>query len=83
MRPRDDMDIARRRQLQFYVARKAKRGAQWIKTSVTGDIDVALERAHTEDDYEVAVFVATTSGGFIYWTSEHPDVYNSSVLEAE
>jgi hypothetical protein len=83
MRPNEDIDIARRRHLRFYVSRKEKRGAPWTKTFATEDIDLALERARTEDDYEVAVFVETASGGFIYWTSKHPDVFNSTVLEIE
>ena len=83
MRPSQDVDIARRRQLRFYVSRKEKRGAPWTKTFATEDIDLALERARIEAHYEVAVFVETASGGFIYWTSQHPDVFNSTVLEIE
>lgn len=83
MRPNEDIDIARRRQLRFYVSRKEKRGALWAKTFVTEDLDLALQRARDGSGYEVAVFVETGSGGFIYWTSKHPEVFNSTVLDID
>jgi hypothetical protein len=81
MRPIEDLDIARRRHLRFYVSRKHQQGAPWVRAFVTDDLDAALERARTEQDFETAVFVETASGGFLYWTSGHPEVFNSSVLE--
>jgi hypothetical protein len=83
MRPNEDIDLARKRRLRFYVSRKEKKGAPWAKTFVTEELDLALEHARAESDYEVAVFVETASGGFIYWTSKHPEVFNSTVLEIE
>jgi len=54
-----------------------------VRAFVTDDLDVALERARSEPDFETAVFVEAAAGGFLYWTSKHPDVFNSSVLEIE
>jgi hypothetical protein len=81
MRPSEDIDIARRRHLRFYVSRKHRQGAPWARTFVTDDLDAALERARAEQGFETAVFVESASGGFLYWTSKHPEVFNSSVLE--
>jgi hypothetical protein len=83
MRPNGDVDIARKRQRRFYVSRKAKVGAPWVKGFVTEELDLALEHARAQSDHEVAVFVATRHGGFRYWTSNHPLAFNSTVLEIE
>jgi hypothetical protein len=78
--PLEDIDVARSRGLEFSVARKANRGAPWKTVFSVDCLQTALDRARAEEDYEVAIFLETRLGGFIYWTSKHPDVFNSSVL---
>jgi hypothetical protein len=80
MIPPADVAIAVERGLRFQVCRKAKRGAQWVAGFETQDLAGAVSRARTENDYEVAVFVVTDTGGFQYWTSRHPEVFNSDVI---
>lgn len=80
MRPENDVEVARRNQARFSVARKEKQFAPWIRFYETSDIDDALTRAAKTTAFEVAVLVETASGGSIYWTSKIPDLFNSTVL---
>jgi len=54
-----------------------------VRDFATDDLDAALERARSEREFETAVFMEAAAGGFLYWTSKHPEVFNSSVLEIE
>lgn len=80
MIPPADLEVASERGLRFQVCRKTKSGAKWNAVFETQDLGVAVSRAQAERDYEVAVFVVTDSGGFQYWTSRHPEVFNSDVI---
>lgn len=83
MRPHSDVEMAKRRGLRFYVSRKAKRGGPWERLFATGDLDEALSRAQATHDHEVAVFVESQFGGFLYWTSKHPETFNSVVIQPQ
>ncbi|RKI74681.1 hypothetical protein D7X55_01765 [Corallococcus sp. AB049A] len=75
-----DAERARELGLRFYVATKEKQGARWSTFFESGDLEEALRAGREKSAFEVAVFVATASGGFVYWTSRSPDVFNASVL---
>jgi hypothetical protein len=77
----EDIESARRQRLRFKVSRKEQRGAPWLGVFEGEDLEEALSRARAETAYEAAVFVVTNSGGFIYWTSAAPDVFNSTVVQ--
>ena len=66
----------------FTVATKAKKGAAWAnqKTEVF-DLPDAFLAAQVLEAFEVAIFTAGRSNGsFIYWSSRHPEILNSSVI---
>ena len=44
-------------------------------------LDEALSRARATTAFETAVFANSESGGFMYWTSKHPDCLNTTVLD--
>ena len=86
--PREDIHVAHRSgRITFSVATKDRKGAPWAD-HVAGIRDLraafADARATTGDVYESGVFVHfEQSGGFLYWTSIAPEVFNSSVLRLQ
>lgn len=82
----EDAQLARSRGLKFEVTRKAARGARWqtVDTDID-DLEQAVRKAEAVDDYESGVFVSfpPERAGFIYWSSNHPDVLNNTVLTME
>lgn len=73
-----DLAIARSRGHLFFVATKDGRGLRWRDARLDiADLDEAMRFARGLEAYEVGVFV---QGGFLYWTSAHPDLLNSTVL---
>lgn len=79
--PEEDFQLASQRRLTFYVGEKMKRGSPWLEILRTTDLTEALTRAQQIVNDEAGVLVETRHGGFIYWTSLHPDVFNSTVLQ--
>ncbi|WP_147443431.1 MULTISPECIES: hypothetical protein [unclassified Corallococcus] len=78
-----DAELARQRGYRFYVSRKEQRGGRWLKVYEGEMLEEALRVGREAKAFEVAVFLETAHGGFVYWTSKHPDVFNSSVLTTE
>lgn len=79
-----DAELAASLGLKFKVSRKEARGARWQTVEDNIDsLEYAVEKAKTIDDYESCVFVRQLSGGYIYWTSRHPDLLNSVVIKIE
>ena len=69
-----DLAIARSRGHLFFVATKDGRGLCWRDARLDiADLDEAMRFARGLEAYEVG-------GGFLYWTSAHPDLLNSTVL---
>ena len=78
MTPRNDLIEATQRARRFYVCRKES--GRWVRCSrETLELAAALDRCLAEES-GAAVFMASKSGGFIYWASDKPDLFNSSVL---
>jgi hypothetical protein len=74
----NDRAAAKARGHWFTVATKEKRGARWVDVhSEIADLHEAMIRARSLHAYEVSVFVR---GGYIYWTTAHPEVFNSTVI---
>ena len=78
--PEGDEDAAR--ELRFYVAKKFGQGKQWITVKRDLLLPKAMVAARYTFAYEVGVFLESASGGFLYWSSLHPDLYSSNVLRA-
>ena len=73
-----DRAAAKSRGHLFSVATKEKRGARWIEVHTEiDDLHAAMMPAQNLLAYEVGIFV---NGGFIYWTSIHPDLFNSTAI---
>jgi hypothetical protein len=74
----EDIELARRRGIAFQVMERAGRHEPWIAVSdAIGDLEAALSVAMTRLAWRVGVF---TSDGIIYWTSDSPEIRNSTVL---
>jgi hypothetical protein len=73
----NDRALAREKGDRFHVARKEGRGMPWrdIAEDIV-DLHDAMTLADATQCYETGVFM----DGFLYWTSAHPDVFNSTVL---
>lgn len=79
-----DTELAASLGLKFKVSRKEARSARW--QTVEDKIDslkYAIEKAKAVDDYESCVFTRQPSGGFMYWTSQYPDLLNSVVIRVD
>lgn len=75
----DDIELARRGGVQFRVMERAGRHQPWTPVSGTSeDLEAALSIAAAHHAWRVGVL---TLDGFIYWTSDVPDVRNSSILQ--
>jgi hypothetical protein len=76
--PAEDIAAAERHGLTFTVEQKAGRGQRWedVRADIASPAE-AVEHAHGITAWEVAVF---TSDGFQYWSSRHPDCFNSDVI---
>jgi hypothetical protein len=73
----NDRLLARERGHRFDVAKKDGRGMRWIDIQRNiPDLHDAMVLAQCTDAYETGVF----QDGFIYWTSAHPDLLNSTVI---
>jgi hypothetical protein len=69
-------------QVGFTIATKAKKGAAWAnrRTEILVLLD-AFRVARDIEASEVAIFTAGRGeGAFIYWSSGHPEIFNSSVI---
>jgi len=79
-----DRQIAHERGYRFFVAQKTERGGRWqhMRDDIA-DLHEAIVHARSLTAYEVAVFVVRTGGGYIYWSSRQPDVYNTTVITIE
>jgi hypothetical protein len=74
----NDRTLARNRGHFFSVASKDGRGMPWQEVSRDiDDLDEAIRLARALEVYEAGVFA---HGRFLYWTSAHPDLFNSTVL---
>jgi hypothetical protein len=80
--PEADIELAERRGLRFEVCLKRIPRGQW--TTLVGGLHLraAVEYAEQQRSHfaEVGVLTQTQRGGFIYWVSSAPDLYNSTVL---
>src|SRR5438034_6180963 len=55
------------------------RGTRWIEIERNiADLHDAMVLANNTKAYETGVFV---QGGFLYWTSVHPELFNSTVIK--
>jgi hypothetical protein len=77
MLPLNDLDEAQRHARRFYVCRKE--AGRWVRCSEHADLEAALGKCLAELSI-VAVFMASKSGGLLYWSSDKPDLFNSSIL---
>ena len=79
-----DRQAALRRGYRFFVAQKVERGSRWqhVRDDIA-DLHEAIVHAQSLTAHEVAVFVVRTGGGYIYWSSRQPDVYNTTVIAME
>lgn len=77
MAPETDIAAAAEHRRQFYVSRKIEKRWSRVSDSVF-DLQDAMEFALLYED--AAVFMTTDSGGFIYWSSKNPSIYNSSII---
>ena len=74
----DDRALAHERGHRFDVATKDGRGKRWIEIDRSiADLHDAMVLARDTKAYETGVFLQ----GFLYWTSIHPEVFNSTVIE--
>jgi len=81
-----DAASAKRRGMTFTICHRDKPKAQWRDAEIgISDLIVALKRAAALDAFETAVFTAGPEplGGFMYWSSRHPEVLNSTVITHE
>lgn len=75
----NDRALAHERGHRFDIARKDGRGTRWIEIERNvADLHDAMVLARDTKAYETGVFV---QGGFLYWTSVHPEIFNSTVIE--
>ena len=81
-----DAKHARKRGLTFEVVSKAGRGKRWetVEANIS-DLERAIQLARSLGGYESGVFTdgPYPLGGFLYWTSKRPEVYNSTVITQE
>jgi hypothetical protein len=78
----EDARLARERGLKVDVTTKAGRGLRWedVATDIE-ELAEAVAMAGGVSAYESGVFVRySKQGRFLYWTSLHPDLLNSTVL---
>jgi hypothetical protein len=80
MIPTEDLTIASEQGLTFHASIKRQRGGRWEEVLTGVALDIAYQRALSEDAFERAVFVQTETGGRMYWTSRFPTTFNSVVL---
>jgi hypothetical protein len=84
--PEADVLCARSRAMTFEALKKSARGQRWeVMQSSLNDLVVAVDFARAFHAYESAVFTEgpTPLGGFQYWTSRAPDLFNSTVISQE
>ncbi len=72
----EDAKIVRECGLNVRVAKRDAQGARWETVAELHDLEEAVAVAAEVDARQSAVFV----GGYFYWTSDDPDVFNSGVL---
>lgn len=79
--PSEDLKMAVENRLLFKVVTKAGKGKRWERVGEdTHSLEEAIGQASSISAYQSGVFVVTRNGSFIYWTSDEPDLYNSTVL---
>jgi len=79
-----DREAAQQRGYRFFVAQKTERGARWQRVREDiADLHDAIVHARSLTAYDVAVFVVRTGGGYVYWRSRQPDVYNTTIITME
>ena len=81
--PHKDIEMAQEQGLFFKVAAKGGRGQKWQYVGDgTHSLEVAVARAREMSGYESAVFLAAKNGGgYLYWSSLSPELFNSTVIE--
>ena len=81
--PPEDIVVARERRLVFEVVIKDQQGGAWETHSLhQGDLVEAFSFAvAVHDPFEVGIFMNTSAGGFKYWSSLKPLLFNSTVVQ--
>ena len=76
-----DQPIATEKGLTFTVAKKEKKGAPWVdlKENIENLLE-AFQFSISVESFEVAIFVVYKFGGIHYWSSRHPEIFNSGAL---
>ncbi len=72
----EDAKIVRECGLNVRVAKRDAQGARWETVAELHDLEEAVAVAAEVDARQLAVFV----GGYFYWTSDDPDLFNSDDL---
>lgn len=82
--PQDDLKAAQERSLQFKVTKRDKPRARW-ETVEAGipDLAEAYAKALALEFYQSAIWLMTEFGNFQYWSSDDPDLFNSTILKTE
>ena len=67
--------------LCIVIKKKAKQGAKWLPVKEVGsDLKKAILLAMDIHAFQVGVLAKSDNGSLIYWTSNHPKLFNSPVL---
>lgn len=69
-------------QVGFTIGTKEKKGGAWSnRRAEIFDLLGAFRAVQNTEAFEVAIFTSGRSNGsFIYWSSRHPEILNSSVI---
>lgn len=81
--PREDVQLAAKRGLTFRVMDKSVPRGRWqLRLAGIASLERAADIASDlEGASESGIFVETSAGGFLYWTSRDADLFNSIVLQ--
>ncbi len=80
--PNNDIKVSIERQLTFEVTVRDKPGRKWeiLRTGIN-NLEDAIQLAFGNSSQEKCVWYLSNSGGYSYWKSTSPNLFNSSVLE--
>ncbi len=80
--PQNDLEAAAANRLVFSVCRKAVPRGTWLTVLEGLSLEEAMlaTRAHLASSSEVGVFVERRTGGFLYWSSLTPELFNSTAV---
>ena len=73
----NDISLASKTGIKFTICKKETTDKSWTQLSDVLDLQDAIENALSMQNEDLGIFTTT---GYLYWTNQAPDTYNSEVL---